>query len=117
MAFPFFTLTFILIIYLAYRRQKATKAEEETIQSFWKREMDANFTRKQDISHLDYITVPLDTFPLGRYSDPSIEEFEAQLKDLCQKKICNLNGMSNTDLKLKYGLANLQVLSDCDTNY
>ena len=29
----------------------------------------------------------------------------------------NLNGISNTDLKLQYGVANLEILSEYDDNY
>ena len=33
------------------------------------------------------------------------------------KKILNLSGISNTDLKLEYGAANLNLLSEYDENY
>lgn len=33
------------------------------------------------------------------------------------KKIVNLNGITNTDLKLRYGVANITVLSEYDENY
>ena len=44
----------------------------------------------------------------------AINEIKEFLKD---KKILNLTGKTNTDLKLEYGAANLTYLSECDENY
>ncbi|MBQ9765046.1 MAG: hypothetical protein IJW18_02470 [Lachnospiraceae bacterium] len=37
--------------------------------------------------------------------------------ELSEKPIVNLTGLSNTDLKLKYGAGNLDILSEYDENY
>ena len=36
---------------------------------------------------------------------------------LSSKKILNLGGLSNTDIKMKYGVANLQILMQYDDNF
>ncbi len=66
---------------------------------------------------MDYIQIPLNTFPIGKYGDDKLSEFEQTLHTLSSRKILNLSGISNTDLKLQYGAANLPVLSDCDTQF
>ena len=47
----------------------------------------------------------------------SLSECMSTLEDLTSKKIVNLTGISNTDLKLEYGTANITVLTEYDQNY
>ena len=49
--------------------------------------------------------------------DAAVQDCMETLKALSGKKIVNLTGYSNTDLKLQYGTANLTVLSEYDENY
>ena len=42
-----------------------------------------------------------------------LAECLSELQDLSDAKIVNLTGYTNTDLKLKYGTANITILSDC----
>ena len=74
-------------------------------------------TRSKDLSNLEYITVPLETFPMGLHSEEDLIPFEEKLQQLSQEKIYNLTGISNTDLMLTYGAGNLDTLSSYDENY
>ena len=117
MLLPLLGIFVIVTAYIAIRQRHATNAEHEVWDQFRAREQDANWTRKQDISNLAYIKLPIDRLPLGRYDDETLTSYETALRDLSTQPICNLNGISNTDLKLRYGAANLNALSQCDTNY
>ena len=65
---PVVLITFILFLaYYAYRRKQIDKVNTQKESDFWQRENDANSTRKQDITNLDYIQIPVDTFPVGAY--------------------------------------------------
>ena len=100
---PVVLIAFILFLaYYAYRRKQIDKVNTQKESDFWKRENDANSTRKQDITNLDYIQIPVDTFPIGAYPNEGYEETEQQLLALSEQKILNLTGISNTDLKLQY---------------
>ena len=115
---PVVLITFILFLaYYAYRRKQIDKVNTQKESDFWQRENDANSTRKQDITNLDYIQIPVDTFPIGAYPNEGYEETEQQLLALSEQKILNLTGISNTDLKLQYGVSNLAILSDCDERF
>ena len=46
-----------------------------------------------------------------------IDSIQETLRTLFGKKIVNLTGITNTDLKLSYGAANLPVLSEYDQNF
>jgi hypothetical protein len=110
---PIFTISVVVFaIVLKITMNKNERLRADTEADFWEREHQANFTRRQDISTLDYITIPLDKFPqnLGTESEKKLEE-------LAQAKILNLTGISNTDLKMRYGVANLEVLTEYDNNF
>lgn len=107
----------ILLCVFALFRNRSSRSAKKKQDAFWEKEQRANQTRKQDISGLDYIQIPLDTFPIGRFDDEKLPGLEQTLKSLSSKKILNLSGISNTDLKLQYGAANLPELSECDANF
>lgn len=116
---PLLILPFVLILLSVFSllRNRSKRSMKESQDAFWEKEQLANRTRKQDISNLDYIQIPLHTFPIGAYTDNKLAELEQSLQTLSSRKILNLSGISNTDLKLQYGAANLNILSDCDTNF
>lgn len=114
------TLLFAWVIHHNVHKNKGN--DKQAISSYLKREAAANNTRRQDISSLPYITVPLSTFPFDiTLNDPKkqsqIAEYQKTLEDLANKKLLNLIGISNTELKERYGPANLELLITYDQNY
>ena len=82
---------------------------------FWEKELAANRTKRKPLDDLNYIQIPLDTFPMSVLSDnPVILECHEILTELSTEKIVNLTGISNTDLKLQYGAPNIKILSAYD---
>ncbi len=110
--FPFFTVFFLFVVVLNLALHKSNRSREDAQTLFWERELEANHTRKKDISALDYIQIPLDLIPQNLHTDS-----ERELVALASEKLLNLTGETNTDLKLKYGVANLEQLSLFDTNF
>lgn len=107
----------IFFIWLHYEKTKSSRIDMEKSNAFWAKEQQSNVTRKADISNLDYITIPLDQLPFVDTPDPVLIDLQDKVKDLGNQKILNLTGLSNTDLKLQYGVANLNLLSSYDQNY
>jgi len=108
----------IICAVIAYNKRKSDRARQKASDSFWEKEREANMTRRKDISKLPYITIPYESLPIDEL--PESEEYSAtvrQLQSLSDKRILDLSGQSNTDLKLTYGAANLPVLMECDQNY
>lgn len=110
--FPIFTLFLIFVIALNIALRKQDKTQSKIDQDFWNRELEANTTRKQDISTLDYLCVPLDKIPQNLHT-----EAENTLVELSSKKMLNLLDRTNTDLKLQYGVSNLDELSVYEENF
>lgn len=109
----------ILLAIFQFFLRKNTKKHEEQNKEFWKREREANTVRKKDISALNYIIIP-DTLPVPvDYSGSEGNNLKTALNyfyTFKDKKMLNLTGKSNTDLKAAYGAANLDALSEYDEN-
>ena len=120
MAFPFFTIALILIILFQVRTHQVNIKEKEIDRDFWKREHDANFTRKKSLDSLSLVHIPADRLPFSvPLPDATAKEAASTVQNLVDQgaKIANLTGLSNTDLKLEWGTANLPALTEFDDNY
>ncbi len=116
--FPIFFFWFVILLgVFAFKRNKAEREGQEAEREFWKRENEANATRKQDISHLGYVDFTGVSLPFALFPDDFLSQCESQVLELKDKKILNLTGISNTDLKLQYGAANLPALTQYDQNF
>ena len=111
MVFPFFTVFFVFVVILAILRSRSTHQEAEKKEAFLERESKANGTRKVNLDTLTYLVISPEDYPLSVVSGPKAEEFKARFDALRQKRMLNLNGLSNTELKLYYGPANLEALT------
>ena len=115
---PVFFIAFVLfLLYLAYRRNKQTQDQQDRNEAFLERERLANATRKKDISGLAFLPFSAEQINFSPNSDETLLACEETLKELSSKKIINLSMYSNTDLKLMYGPANLNDLTEYDDNY
>lgn len=116
--FVFLASFIIFIIWLSYELKKHEKLDKKATEDFWKREQEANHVRKKDLDHLSYVQIPFEYIPKSLLSDNNtVSDCLSVLETLSDKKIVNLSGYSNTDLKLEYGTANLTILSEYDENY
>ena len=109
--------TIIFMAVVSYKRMKANHQDQAAQNAFWNRENAANSTRKKDISNLDYVDFSGVSLPFALFEDDLLRQCETQVLALKEKKILNLTGISNTDLKLAYGPANLAELTQCDQNF
>lgn len=106
--------TIVMGFLLLYERKKHSREANRREAEFWQREDKANTIRRQDISRLPYIEIPYDTLPFIDNAHGEIAACQKELLALKGSKLLNLSGLSNTDLKLMYGVANLPQLSEYD---
>lgn len=94
--------------------KKVGKDTEEYIA----REVRANNVRRQSLDDLNYINFNENSIIfVNPAPNERIDELQNTLRSLYGKKIANLTGISNTDLKFMYGPANLPALTEYDQNY
>jgi len=117
MALSFLGLMVAIFCLVSFFRKRHDRFQEETDERFWERESEANHVRRKDISGLSYINIPFADFSIGVFSDEKLAKAEQHLQTFADKKILNLTGFTNTDLKMEYGPANLPVLIECDQNF
>lgn len=107
---------FICMLSIAIRRH--SRAVQKKQEQFWERERQANHVRRKPLDNLDYITIPLETLPVHvMTADGTVRECLDVLHTLAGEKIVNFTGITNTDLKLTYGTANITALSQYDQNF
>lgn len=107
----------IFILWLQYEIRKSSRFSKKATDRFWDKEKQANLTRKADITDLNYITLSTQSLPLSDKEDQTINSYRDSILKLADKKIINLTGYTNTELKGKYGAANIQLLTEYDNNY
>lgn len=119
--FPIFGCFLIFIAWFTYERNKSSKLQKKSSEDFWQKEIDANSVRRVPLDSLKYISIP-DSILLSSLSakdckDDVLIECNKELLNLQSKRIFNLTGMTTTDIKMKYGPANLNALDEYDSNY
>ena len=117
---PIVITTLVWVLNHNIKRNRDTN--KVTVRDYLKREEEANFVRKKDISELPYITVPLENLLIDitlkdEKKQSKIEKYRKQIDYLSDKPMLNLIGVTNTELKERYGVANLDKLIACDQNY
>lgn len=117
MGLPVFTGIVLLVAWFTFARKRAFKKSKEGSDLFWKKELEANRTRKKPLDSLNYISIPLESLPLLNTTDEKLLEYQESIQSFSAKKIVNLTGISNTDLKLTYGAPNLTILTSYDQNF
>ena len=115
----FLGLFIFFVCMFAYLRHKSTAAEEAAAEKLLGTARTKQTTHAARTSAgfpiLPYL---LPIFQVGGIDDnPELKKYEETLQSLAGQKILNLGGKTNTDLKLEYGVANLETLCACDENY
>lgn len=109
-------LIFAFVISVGIKRydKESQKAKED----FWEKERKSNFVRKKNLDNLNYITVPEEFYTYNyNITNTKVKDAYDSINHLKSCKIVNFSGITNTDLKLEYGTANINILSEYDYNY
>ena len=115
---PIILIFFILfIIWVNVKTKRGTENNSKWDTAYWEKERKANFVRRKDISDLDYITISEEELPFSDTAEGEEKYRQDEVRRTLSCKSLNLSGMSNADIKLKYGTANFPELSMYDQNY
>lgn len=114
---PILFIGFIIIcLTVSHAVNRNKKIENSVNDNFWEREQQGNFVRKQSTDDLKRIVLP-DSLPYEDNCDDDLAPIMKKINELKSKEIINLTGITNTDLKLQYGLPNLEYLTECDGHF
>ena len=116
--FPILLSFIMFILVLQYAIRKARHKNDNADKKFWAREAEANNVRRKSLDDVEYVAIDFDKLPTDVLTDDEVvSDCIKALHELSEEKIINLTGLTNTDLKLKYGVANLTYLSACDDRF
>lgn len=118
MKLPFLASFIVLIVLFNISSRKVSRKVEQQEADFWEKERAANSVRKKSLENLEYIHIPTQLLPFETYGENEIlRKAEEEILALKDEKIVNFTGITNTDLKLEYGAANITALTQYDLNY
>ncbi len=117
MAFPFTALFIIIILALFFRYRYIKKKTQERDDNFWEKERLANASVGKDPSTFPYAAVSPDKFPLPILESLGVDDISNRLNTISSQKLMKVWHMSNTDVKLAYGVTNFDYVSECGDNF
>lgn len=118
MKFPLFASFILFIIWLAITLSRRERKDNAIKQSFWEKERQANSTRRQPLDGLPYIRISAESLHVDLLPDNErADEYKEIFRSLSESQIVNFTGITNTDLKLKYGAPNIDLLTRYDQNF
>ena len=112
MKLPFLASFIILAVFFNISMRRVSRKIEKKEADFWEKEREANSVRRKSLENLEYVHIPYHLLPFDTAGDnEALQKAEDELKALQFEKIVNFTGISNTDLKLEYGTANITSLT------
>ena len=115
--YPIFTCVVVFCLWLRYTLNRSDHITRQKQNKLWEEEHEANFTRRQPLDGLHYITLSENAIPLIETNDMQLNKTLSSLQSLTSVKIVKLSEYTNTELKKMYGPANLPLLTEYDVNY
>lgn len=117
MSFPLLTIIAPAALFCFFYMKTTNRKATLNTEAFFEREREANSVRKQPLTDIEFIELDMSKIPVVQTDNEIINSAYKGLDVLSTQKIANLSGYSNTDLKFKYGVANLPLLTEYDQNY
>ena len=118
MKYPIFASFIILTLVIRHAIRRNRRLDENSKHSFWDIERAANEVRRKPLDDLIFVVPGMSRFPLSVMEDDEIvRDCRRMVEELSAQKIVNLTGQTNTDLKFRYGAANLPTLMEYDERF
>ncbi|MCM1254114.1 MAG: hypothetical protein NC321_14945 [Clostridium sp.] len=118
MKFPLFASFIVFIIWFTINLARYDRKDNAIKQSFWEKERRANNTRRQPLDDLPYIRISAESLHVELLpGDERADEYKEIFRSLSESQVVNFTGITNTDLKLKYGAPNIDLLTQYDQNF
>lgn len=107
----------IFVIILKYKLRTVERQEQAMEEELRRIERQASLPIKKSLQSLPRITISLADLPFYEDTTAEIALCQSTIQELSSQTICNLTGLSNTELKLQYGAGNLDELLEYEQNY
>lgn len=115
MQFILITLIFCALIH--YEIRKSSRKKEQMDDDFWEYESQSYFARPVDLSNINYLKVPLESLPFLPDASGELLNTQNQVKELAGQNMLNLNGLTNTEIRYRFGAKNYDHMAACDQKF
>lgn len=113
----FFVAAVAGMLYLNIRIRKSKKESKTMMESYYERERQAHSTRRQSLDDLAYVHVELNRLPFDVLHTQEVLRYEKDVVRLSKMPMVSFKGLDNTELKIRYGIPNLNTLIQYETTY
>ena len=104
--------------WFSYQYKHNVSKNDHKSEDFWKKEQEANFTRRKSMDDINYITVGEDELPeCPENAGSEALRIHNEIAELLKNPVADLSDYTNTELKLKYGAPNFDALAAADNNF
>lgn len=110
-------ITLILCALIHYEIRKSSRKKEQMDDDFWEYESQSYFARPVDLSSVNYLKVPLESLPFLSDASGELLELQSQIRELAGQDMLNLNGLTNTEIRYRYGAKNYDYMAACDQKF
>ena len=118
MKYPIFASFIILTLVIRHAIRRNRRIDDRSKLSFLETERAANAVRRKPLDDLIFVIPDMSAFPITVMEDDEIiQDCKRMVEELSSQKIVNLTGQTNTDLKFRYGAANLPTLMEYDERF
>lgn len=115
----------LFIIFLVVYRLKLSRIKsnhKDNVEQFMQKELEASKVRKTPMEDLPVLTIDIDHLPLWKNAPTDskkqpIWEAQQRVLEAAVLPMSNLADQSNIELKLQYGPANLEILTNYESNF
>lgn len=124
MGIPTIFILFLIFLFIFHHNLKKTeRLTAMKRKDFWENEEKSMFTRKSQIEDNNYIVLDISGIihnnreyflELGH---PELFKYQELIFSLSNEQMLNLSNMSNSEIRLKYGVANFSHIEACENNY
>lgn len=113
-----FIWSLIAIFIFRHHMKKSSKKQDDVSKKFWAKEASSLVVRKKELTQDDYVYPNLTEEDLKgeawfeAQGQKSLYRYEKQIAGLLKQPMMNFQSMSNTDLRLTFGTANLTIIRE-----
>lgn len=118
-----FVLFLIFLFIFQHNLRKSDRLHKNASERFWEKEEASMFARKSPIETQHYIIPQVENLPKNtleyfqNLENEQLYYIQEKCFDLASKPMLNFSNMLNSDIRLKYGSENLNLIEAYETNY
>lgn len=105
----------LFIIGMSIKRTILKKSKNKTSEQYWAREHAATFSRRKEIPTDTFITIDFSIYPI--VEDEKCQQLYKKILLFKERPLVNLKGLSNLELKERFGTMQLEKLSYYEQNF